>query len=70
MKETENCALKLTIFYLGTSFCGLLLISSGAIDFLCLVYFYPCNKVCKKYLGCQIFALYFYLAFGLPQKKG
>ena len=30
MRETENCALRLTIFYLGTSFRGLLLTSSGA----------------------------------------
>ena len=30
--ETENCAPKFTIFYLGTSFRGLLLTSSGAIS--------------------------------------
>ena len=36
MRETEHCALKLTIFYLGTNFRGLLLTSSGAdeVNFL------------------------------------
>ena len=29
--QVENCALKLTIFYMGTSFHGLLLTSSGAM---------------------------------------
>ena len=33
-RETENCALKLTIFYLGTSFRGLLLTSSSAMESL------------------------------------
>ena len=32
MRETKNCALKLTNFYLGTSFPGLLLTSSGAME--------------------------------------
>ena len=32
MREKENCALKLTIFYLSTSFRGLLLTSSGAME--------------------------------------
>ena len=31
MRETETCALKLNIFYLGTSSRGLLLTSSGAM---------------------------------------
>ena len=31
MRETKNCALKLIIFCLGTSFCGLLLTPSGAM---------------------------------------
>ena len=46
MRETKNYALKLIIFYLGTSFLGLLLTSSDAMEFeIHQVQFYTFNKL-------------------------